>query len=186
MFLFCFFSANFNFKTKVSTYGKRWVNIDEFDTAFFFYFITNRAVCQRRQYQFVIAPNQFVCPPFELSPTSIKEFKGLAGFFAWLVYMLNAMKGQGYIGNIFFSSVPKQEYIFFISKKFVNEFLWQFFTCLYQFNDSVFISIVQVHNAISLSTTLNISIMSWNDFRFCFTSSHFSCFTYTGVYVYSL
>src|SRR5690606_6435268 len=66
-------------------------------------------------------------------------------FFAWLVYMLNAVKGQGYIGNIFFSSVPEKKYIFFICKKFVNEFLWQFFTCLYQFNDSVFICIVQIH-----------------------------------------
>ena len=52
---------------EIRAYVKGWINVNQLETALFFYLLAQRAVLQGRQDQLVVAPDEFVGPPLKLT-----------------------------------------------------------------------------------------------------------------------
>jgi arginine utilization protein RocB len=56
-----------------------------------------------------------------LPAAQIEERLAVGNFASRLVNLFNTMERQGYVGNLLFTSVPKEEHIFFVaSEEVVN------------------------------------------------------------------
>lgn len=66
-------APHFDVHRKVGPHVERRIDVDELQAALRLEFLAQRPVLQRRQDQFVVAPDEFIRPPLELPAAGIRR-----------------------------------------------------------------------------------------------------------------
>src|SRR3989344_447460 len=87
---------DFYIHRKIGADIKRWVNINQFQSALRFNLFSHGTILERRKDEFVISPYQLIRPALYLPPRNIKKRK-LRRFFcitSWFINVLNRLESK--------------------------------------------------------------------------------------------